>query len=154
MMQIEEPHDFVGNAIFCDDIRSEVDQKASYIGVYTSSIMLVHSEFPVTIPKFGIAITFAQKRELFVQNIGIRIFLPGDTDEKASVEADSAQLTMPPIEETFPMILIGAQMIFSPLVIGQAGEIKVRVVREGILHRIGTLSVRSSLSGMTPSPTS
>jgi len=153
-MRIEEPPDFVGHAIFCDDIRLEVDQKASYIGVYTGNVMLVNAEFPVTIPKFGISITFAQKRELFIPNIGIRIFLPGDTDEKASIEADASQLTMPPIDADFPMIMIGAQMILSPFVISQPGEIKVRVLREGLLHRLGSLGVRSSLAGAATPPTS
>ncbi|WGR91963.1 hypothetical protein MTX20_27350 [Bradyrhizobium sp. ISRA435] len=97
----------------------------------------------MTLAKFGIAITFAQKRELFVPNIGIRIFLPGDTDEKASIEADTGPgATIPVLDDDMPMIMMGAQMIFSPLVISQPGVIKVRVLREGLLHRLGSLDVR------------
>jgi hypothetical protein len=152
MMRIEEPLDFVGNAIFCDDIRQEVDQKASYIGVYSAGTMIVNGAFPVTLSKLGIALTFAQRRELFVPNIGIRIFLPGDTDEKASIEAEAAPgAAMPALDEDMPMVMIVAQLLLSPLVISQPGAIRVRVLREGLLHRLGVLQVKA-LSEASGSP--
>lgn len=42
-------------AVYCDDIRHEVGNKQSYIGVY-SGVLIVPS-FPVTLPKLCIAIT-------------------------------------------------------------------------------------------------
>ena len=89
--------------------------------------MLVHGQFPVTLPKLGIALIFAQKRELFIPNVGIRVFLPGDTDEKASIEAEAApDVAMPTLEGDDPMISIVAQFVMSPLVISQPGLIKVQ----------------------------
>lgn len=149
-MRTEEPPEIVGHAIFCDDIRLEIDQKASYIGVYSGGTMYVRAEFPITLPKFAIAVSFAQKREIFVPNIGLRIFLPGDTDEKPSIEAETVPgMVLPDNEKNLPMILMGAQLVFTPLTLNQPGLIKVRAVRNGLLHRLGTLQI---IKAPSPSP--
>jgi hypothetical protein len=37
--------DFYGYSIFCDDIRLEIDGKVTYVGAYTSGILLVKTDF-------------------------------------------------------------------------------------------------------------
>jgi hypothetical protein len=73
-----------GYSIFCDDIRYEVDGKVSPIGVYTMGTMLVHSEYPIILPKLGCILGFAEPvpnattREF---PIVIKVFLPGETNQ-------------------------------------------------------------------------
>jgi hypothetical protein len=133
-----DPPDFFGHAIFCDDIRMEVDGKVTYVGVYATNTMLVRSAFPATLPKFCISIFFNQKAELFKPNLGIRIFLPQDADDVASIQAEFAgQLQGEPL----PRVQIMANATFGPFTIEKPGEIRVRILRESVLHRIGTLRV-------------
>src|SRR4030095_11746465 len=91
-MRLLDPPDLVGHTIFCDDIRQEVGGKFSYIGVYSGQ-MIIHGTCPVTLPKLCLAITFTQRREIFVANIGIQIFLPGEADDETqSIRADFQEL--------------------------------------------------------------
>lgn len=138
--------DFYGNTIFCDDIRIEIDGKITYVGAYNSGVMLVRADFPIVIPKFCFGIAFYQRKDLYRPNLGLRIFMPGDSDEKASIEAD----LQAPILDTSAELsnahgklyhLSGTNMVLSPFTIDQPGLIKVRVLREGVLYRVGAINV-------------
>src|SRR5271169_3055754 len=88
-----DPPEIYGYTIFCDDIRQEIGGKFSYIGVY-NGFMFIHGSLPVTLPKFCLSITFLQRREILEANIGLRIFLPGETDDDtASVQAEFQELS-------------------------------------------------------------
>jgi hypothetical protein len=137
--------DFYGYSIFCDDIRLEIDGKVTYVGAYTSGILLVKTDFPVTLPKFCVAIFFNQKKGLFKPSLRIQIYLPGDTDEKASIEAEVTAQEPPSIgnPENREYTMFGSNMVFAPFTIDQPGRIKVRILRDGVLHRMGNLRVLS-----------
>jgi hypothetical protein len=45
------------NTIFCDDVRMEVDNKFTYVGVYSGDILVKASSFPVVLAKFCMVIT-------------------------------------------------------------------------------------------------
>jgi hypothetical protein len=139
--KLEAP-DFFGYSIFCDDIRQEIDGKVTYVGVY-SGAMAIRAKLPIVLPKFCIGIVFAQRRPLFTPDIGIRIFVPGDSDEKASIEAQFSGPFELPEEKTAEatMVRMTANVVFSPFPINNAGAIKVRILRNDLLHRLGTLSV-------------
>ncbi len=123
--RLEDSPDFFGHSIFCDDIRQEIDGKVTYVGAYTGNVMLVRAPLPIALPKFCIGIAFAQRRKLFTPDIGIRIFIPGDSDEKASIEA---QFTGPfelPEGGDDTYVRMTANTVFSPFPITQPGAIKV-----------------------------
>lgn len=46
------------SAIYCDDIREEVGDKLSYMGVYGQTLF-VRSGFPIVIPKLCVVVTFS-----------------------------------------------------------------------------------------------
>jgi hypothetical protein len=149
--------DIYGNTIFCDDIRLELEGKITYVGTYTGTL-LVKLDFPVTLPKFCIAAMFAQKAGLFERNLKLLVFLPGDSDEKASIEAD---VQVPPDVGTSPSnnedpsyAIVGSNLMFAPLMIEKPGQIKVRVLRNGVLHRIGALNVKPFSEGPKPASAS
>jgi hypothetical protein len=150
-MMTEAPiPDFFGFTIFCDDIRFERDGKTSYIGSYNGQ-MFVHSNFPLTLPKFGFGITFVQSAELFERKLIVKIFLPGDTDEP-SLHSD---LTVPenaPILgiDSPKVIITRSDVLAAGLVIKSPGDIRVRVERQGILHQLGRLNIQAVQ--MPPSP--
>ena len=140
--------DIFGHTIFCDDIRLEVGGKVTYVGAYTGT-MNIHAMFPVTLPKFAIAIFFNQKKEIFTANLGLRIFMPGDTQDKASIEGEVEEIPsgvaeQNVIENSAPdknYTLMGTSMVFAPFIIKEPGLIKVRVLRDSKMHRLGVLRV-------------
>jgi hypothetical protein len=153
--------DVFGHAIFCDDIRMEVDGKMTFVGVYRGR-MYVHGSFPFTLPKFGIAINFAQIKEKFVANLGVRIALPGDPDDKPSVLAELNETSEGAIEQAMgkePLPedhhkynQLSAAMVFSHLVIKEPGAIAVRVLRNDELHRVGRLLILQGSQGQPIPP--
>ena len=115
--------------------------------------MFVQGDFPVTLPKLCVATTFLQRRELFIANIGIRIFGPEQTeDDSALVVADLQEVeegtiakqteaaTGTPISE-FSYVALHARLILSPLTIAQPGDLRVRALRDGKLSRLGSLRI-------------
>lgn len=157
-MAILDPPDFYGYTIFCDDIRAEAEGKMMFIGVY-ASYMFIHADFPVTLPKFGFGITFLQKRKVFESNLGIRIFLPQDSDDVPSIQADMKEVAESAIDTSAramgleqhdaSVISLHANLIFAPFTIMQPGPVKVRIARRGDLVRLGTLTIRGA-AGVAP----
>jgi hypothetical protein len=152
-MALLDAPDFYGYTLFCDDIRTEADGKMTYVGRYLSH-MLVHSDFPVSLPKFGFGIAFVQLKKLFDPNLGIRIFLPQDSLDSPSIQADLRQLAeaayaaapeSDPIEpNSQPVIALHANLILAPLQLTAAGFIRVRIQRGDDLVRIGALTITRS----------
>jgi hypothetical protein len=145
------PPEIYGFTTFCDDIRQEVGGKFSYIGVY-SGFMFVHGTCPITLPKFCLAITLIQRRELLVPNIGIRIFLPGETDDDTpSIQADFretregivAEQTAADVADLpksdISQVAMHTKVLLAPFVLNKPGDIKVRALRQGQFIRLGVL---------------
>jgi hypothetical protein len=147
-------HDIQGNTIFCDDVRHEVGGKLIFVGVYTGSL-IVRADFPVTLAKFCFNVKFYQKHEVFDPNLSIHIFLPGESDDVPTIEAD-----LQPSSDSRSAVggdyhMVGANLTFAPFTIKEPGTIKVRILRQGVLHRVGSLNIRkheSTASTFSPPP--
>lgn len=157
-MDIVDTPDEFGHTIFCDDIRFESGGKITYVGAYDST-MFVNSDFPVVLPKFALSLFFIQKRTVFDPNIGIRVFLPGDGKENASIEGSLKDVLT---ESEFSKLLNQAQgdkeyislranLICTPLVIKCEGSIKARVEKNGKLYRLGMLHIEKQIGNNTQS---
>lgn len=145
--------DFSGNATFCDDIRLEHDGKISYIGTYRGTIY-IHVPFPAVLPKFCIGVAFSQRRELFDPNLSVWVYLPENTDEDASIKIEMLEAAKGIVEqrlsesgavrEDMPLIQMAAQVIMAPFTLNKEGTIRVRVLRQGELHRLGSIRVEAA----------
>ncbi len=135
--------EYYGWTIFCDDIRREIGSKITYVGAYPSK-MLVHGDFPITLPKFGLGVTYVQHRATFVSPSKLFVFLPGDEDDKASIEAEIDPASVPNLpDDPNPnaVMAVNAILLLSPLTIKEAGHIKVRAVRGDGLVRLGAIEI-------------
>jgi hypothetical protein len=160
-MKLRDRPDVFGYTTFCDDIRQEAGGLVSLIGVYRAR-MFVHGTFPISIPKFGFAISYWQRRELVLPGpIRIRITLPGDTDEKPSIEtelpADAAEKMFAEemqfatsISADTNFAAVHANFILAPLVFNCPGIIRVRAVRGDELVRLGSLRVLQGTATAEP----
>ncbi len=144
--------------LFCDDIRNEVGGKVSYMGVY-KGVMRVEEAFPVTLPKFAIAVSYRQ-RHGEEKPVTLQIFLPGDADDKPSIEGeisgeDAEMADMPDgmIDPKKPRLTVmETGLILAPFQLAQPGMIKVRALCDGQIVHIGALCIAGANNKATGSP--
>jgi hypothetical protein len=131
-----------GYTIFCDDIRSEVDGKVSFIGSYMGNL-LIHSPFPANLAKFAFGINYIEERGVFSEDVRIKIFMP-EMDEESG---DPFQFTLQRSTiQSSDKGEGGFRRFFSPVIIAplsltQAGRIKVRAHCGDVTINLGTLEV-------------
>jgi hypothetical protein len=151
MIPLAQSPDAFGSTIFCDDIRTEVDGKYSFIGVYPGGLRV--PTFPTVLPKFGIGVSFWQRRSAFRVQLSFRVYFPGDEDEKPSVEAKlEAEGTPEELASSIPegpaanegFIVMRANIILTGMLLKAPGALKSRVLRDGVLVPIGSLPIQDS----------
>jgi hypothetical protein len=149
--------DVYGYTIFCDDIRQEVGGKVSFIGSY-SGTMIVNVPFPATLPIFAMGITLLQRRRVFIPNIRLWVFLPGDPDDAPSMQAEAgesidgaiAAATSAETDALHPdahgleedrYVILHTHIRVSQLTIKQPGVMKVRAVIVDDMVRLGGMRI-------------
>jgi len=136
--------DVFGNTIFCDDIRFEIDNKITYIGCYGPR-MFVHTPFPCVLPKFGFGITLFQRKKVATLDFSIKIFLPGDPDDKATFDLHQPPNTpMPPEDDNAEFMIAAFNSIATPLPLKEPGSIRVRAYMDDRIYRVGSMRVLAS----------
>jgi len=150
MITADSP-DVYGYTIFCDDIRVEVGGKLTYVGTYTGTLF-IQSAFPALLHKIAMSIVYMQRHTIFVPSAKFQIFLPGtpedtpmtlDLPEEAVQDAITTARAMAKnaIGEN-SYATLAAQLSLTNLVIQEPGLIRVRVVREDQLIKLGALQVK------------
>lgn len=124
-----------GFVIFCDDIRQEVGNKSSLIGVYMSDMVLNHPTLPIALAKLGILIQYMQPID-DVKDYRIEIHLPGGDPEKPIAHADVAASEVKPTGKTAlgsdaTKIAARMHLVMAPVEIKEAGTLKVMITRAG-----------------------
>lgn len=161
MKTLPDP-EYFGYSIFCDDIRTEIGDKLTFIGIYDSGHMFVHGSFPITLPKFCIAVRYSQDRLNWAPAKRILIFLPGDPDDKPSFEmqlvnpADEAkgyEQTLKAMDNSnmdVDVFGLAANIVLAPFTIKETGAVKVRVERgDATLVKVGALQIRAAPTSAT-----
>ena len=125
------------NTIYCDDIRREVGNKMSYMGVYTSKLLV--PEFPAILPKLSIIIEVRtsmsepfeelELRILQGENIVGQVDFDSDTlSTQSSLTEDSDADNETDIDNR--MVVVRAVVTISPLVVSETQTIRVRANTE------------------------
>jgi hypothetical protein len=143
MNKLEAP-EIIGYTVFCDDIRFEMDGKLTLVGCY-HGVMIIRGEFPATLPKFAVSVTFTQHKKVYEPKLRLKMSLPGDPEDEPSIVVE----VEPPPEANLlasehPNISAKANIIFAPLVITSPGFIKVQMERQGELHLVGKIAVKTA----------
>ncbi len=133
-----------GSAIFCDDVRQEMNAKQILIGVYTTEI-IIHPAFPAVLPTFAIIVRYTERRAENYLPVIFRVFVPGQEDAAFEAEVSKEQLEAVPLtddQEPDRQILIGFAAQFRNFVIPEPGYIRVRAYRGDDEIKIGSIRVR------------
>jgi hypothetical protein len=140
--------DRIVRTTYCDDVRLEIGNKQSYMGIYNGE-MLVES-FPASIPKLCLIIEartdlskpFQKLRTVVMQN-DVAIF-----DSEALLDELQHQPKEPPanIDKEDAHIVIGTICAFTPLNLDGPTILKTRVFTESEELKGTSLSIRAANS--------
>jgi hypothetical protein len=156
----------LGISTFCDDIRFELHNKFSLIGCYVGEMVLFQPP-PLVLPKLGIVVSARLPFER-TPDIKLRVFMPGDADDKPSIEHEIAkeeqqefdktqileEIKTKDITDAEPHRLLVFPLTLTSPVIPQTGHIKVRLVYGSQIVRVGSLRVSYKQPDKTPEPSS
>jgi hypothetical protein len=145
-----------GYTIFCDDIRNEAGGKTTFVGVY-DAILLIHGDFPFLLAKFGFGIRYMEKRNTFTDDVIIRIFMPGESEDGEPsfqgllpIREARDKVQMHPDADADPAspryLQLATNLVFSPFIIPQKGEMKVRAQCGSEIVKLGTLLIAKAAS--------
>jgi hypothetical protein len=141
-MKLLDGPDFFRSSLFCDDIRQEVAGKLTLVGVYQDRV-LVHSDFPCTLPTFGVLTSYWQWAGAHVQPTKVRVYLPGDEDEHPTIEGD-VEYAPPEFFGDDPATALTKTVLvlkMAPIEFRQAGRIRVRMDRGDAWVKLGAIVV-------------
>ena len=135
-----------GYTIFCDDIRMEVGNKPSFIGIYSDSVN-VNKIFPATLAKFALAVFYYERPGESTEPVRLSIFFPGDADDAPTINADipieQMRSRSPPwdVKGEDPVIGVIMHVIVAPFKIEKEGFIKARAYRGDLEIKLGAIHV-------------
>lgn len=131
------------HAIFCDDLRHELGNKFSYMGVY-SGAMFVH-EFPFTLAKLGVAFWLVDHAKEPRTELSFIVYLDDNEIGRVDVPISETAVFQQPDEDMSgeKVRVFNAGIIISPLQIEKDCRLKARALLDGEEIKGGTLVIRA-----------
>jgi hypothetical protein len=122
------------DVIYCDDIRHEVGNKLSFIGIYTGELLV--QSFPVTLPKLCLFVSvstpidrpFQKLRFLILKDDEVLLESEIPQQELVTTQALARDTSDPTAES--PRLTAHIELVATPLVFNTPVKIRVRVVTE------------------------
>lgn len=116
-------------AIYCDDIRNEVGNKMSFMGVYQGELLV--PVMPTLLPKLCIFISAWTLKEHPFKSLVIRAVL-GDDSELARIEVPSEGFALATVvpDETTTRLMVGTSLVFSPFFIEKETTLRLLATSE------------------------
>lgn len=120
-------------SIFCDDIRYEVNNKTSFIGII-GNLMYIPS-FPAVLPKLCVSVTASTPHSQPFKSLHVTATL-GET-VLFDVDLDEGQLEQMHVQAANQIddakgLYAQAMFVLSPLHIQEPGKIKISVIADGV----------------------
>jgi hypothetical protein len=131
------------SAIYCDDIRSEVGSKQSYMGVYNSEL-IVH-EFPLSLPRFFIQATIRMPLKTSAESLKFQVLLDETIASELPLPDGQLQAMRAAIEEksveTDSWLGLGVAFQFQGLNFAQPAKMTVQAVIDGEVIKGNALKI-------------
>jgi hypothetical protein len=133
----EQPY---GVTIYCDDIRQEMGNKPSYMGVYTGQL-IVQAEEPVLLPKLCAAVHLMIPTYMRFQKLALIMTQEkgGVTNELTRIDMTDLTFAEHPTPGTFSKMHFNLQI--SPFLVDGPSTLRMRAyIDEETEIKLGTLS--------------
>jgi hypothetical protein len=145
------PHRRWARAVFADDIREEVGNKRSIMGIYSGE-MLIEASGPFHLPKLSIWISYSEPATEPAENITLRVIHWADdqTEDQAKTLFEAVIAREEQIANAPTPIKEGAlrtiEMVqaFVPFSVSNSGYLAVRIARLDETYRAGAMHIRLS----------
>ena len=138
----------VATCLFCDDIRQEVGNKISLMGVYGGDLILALPAQPVLIPRLGAFVSLITDLDDAPERVTMTVYVPPGRTEIVKIELPA----LPPPASQFD----GAtkshyrfMIQFPPVTVSEEGFIEIILETEREVIRAGRLNVRFQPSAGT-----
>lgn len=120
------------DVIYCDDIRNEVGNKFSYMGIYTRELNI--PSVPLLLPKLCIVVKVVSDINDPIESVVVRVVMLKGNKEIELITTDS--LTMPTSTELHgrdsdsTCVLTQMQFVLSPFQIDEESTLRVKATTE------------------------
>lgn len=120
--------------LFCDDIRHEINGKLSYIGVYSSALLV--PALPVTLPKLCISIKIVTSANEPLRSLTLRVLKDDEIlqeivfDKEQLVSASEVLAELSDEERRLRVQMPQFLLAFSPLHLDKACTLRVRALAD------------------------
>ena len=124
------------HVIYCDDVRNELNNKTSFIGIYGSDLFV--SEMPAVLPQLFLVISVVTDAADPIESL--RIVISRDDEQVAEISPSAdvlakgrqqAQANSPPGAQSLPAVYtIGAVLKIAPFPIERQGVLRVKATTE------------------------
>jgi len=118
------------HAVYCDDLRAETSGKTTFVGVYGDSLLI--GELPATLPRLCLRLYLVTPLSRPFKHLTIQISL--NENILAEPKLSETEIEQPPSQglegDQDPWHNMIFDFVFSPLVLSEPGEIKIKVTTE------------------------
>lgn len=120
--------------LFCDDIRHEINGKLSYIGVYSSALLV--PALPVTLPKLCISVKIVTPANEPLRSLTLRVLKDDEIlqeivfDKEQLVSASEVLVELSDEERRLRVQMPQFLLAFSPLHLDKACTLRVRALAD------------------------
>lgn len=132
----------VAYTIFCDDLRQEVGNKVSYMGVYQG--MMFVEAFPFVLPKLCAAVTLRVPMDERPKTLVFRMFLDELVIAERSFEKLLTSFNQDSAEPDHNALYMTALFQFTPFAVELPTRLKSRVYYDEQELKAGALNIRLS----------
>jgi len=139
----------VAFCVFCDDVRPEVGNKLSLMGLYGGD-MIAPGPAPVVLSKLCIVLWIIADIDDPPQRVGVRVLMPPDESERVKLDLPPLGVLVHP--EGALRLHAQAVIPMTPFLLDREGFIQVMVETERETLRAGRLMVRFVDPAPSPEP--
>lgn len=123
---------------FCDDVRYEIGNKMSLMGIYGPELYVMGTA-PTVLPKLVVVLEAITDFEDSFREIGLRIKMRGAEHDMLSVTIPTPE--MPPKAEDTSRVILRAAIPVSPFVVAEEGILEVYADIDDESVRAGRLGI-------------
>ena len=130
--------------VFCDDVRLEVGNKPSLMGIYSRD-MLVPGQMPIILPKLVVVTWVVTPIDNPIKHLEISIICPPDRETIVKVTGDrGAEFDLSEMPPDTQRLIVQQIIPIAPFLVKSDGFIEVEVEADGEKIRSGRLMVRAA----------
>lgn len=132
------------HVIYCDDIRNEIGNKLTLVGVYQGA--LVASPIPALLPKLCVVLTLHTPKERMFEQVSV-VGTYDDQEafrmELSKEELDSITADLPPPSADTKSYEMTLMATLTPFQIETTGTLKLEIIADGEQLRCSSLSIKA-----------